>query len=173
MSFVFFFDSGFTNDTFRQGKYLCVVSDDRYSLMDDWLEINNFSKLWFSFFCILLQHIHHFKHAPGYLFLMIYSSNKISLFMSLHLCISACWMLWRYDVAKFSNKSKFIHDKFNKKLNPVDFSCHLFQNPLSFCTWSGTGTASQPSAGLLYLWHQKKGRGGHFSMFPLKYCRYK
>ena len=30
-------------------------------------------------------------------------------------------------MAEFSNKSDFIHDKFNKELNPVGFSCHLVQ----------------------------------------------
>ena len=51
--------------------------------------------------------------------------------MSLHICVSACWMLPGYGVAEFSNKSEFIHDKFNKELNPLHFSCHLVQDPLS------------------------------------------
>jgi len=62
-------------------------------------------------------------------------------------------MLAGYDVVEFSNKSEFINDKFNKELSPLSFSCHLVQDPLSLFTASGTGTASQASAGLPYLLH--------------------
>jgi hypothetical protein len=57
---------------------------------------------------------------------------------------------------------EFIHDIFNKELNPVGFSSHLVQDPLSFCTGSETGTASQVSACrvTIFVVLKKGGLGG-------------
>jgi hypothetical protein len=38
-------------------------------------------------------------------------------------------MLAGYDGEEFGNKSEFIHDKFNSRLNPMASFYHLVQNP--------------------------------------------